>query len=230
MEILIMKIKKSILTMSKPIYDTFVIDDGAYKWSNDVDQYEFNDACDESSSEDIYEFNRDFNLYKIFANTLFQSKEDKELGSIEHVPPRHNFYFDENEYCRDFNMFINPCYESSLNHDDLVIDIKVYTGDIKLFDKFINHPFKVQTLNPKSNSVNTFIITGKAYVGWHVLEGGDRFFLVLINHFSTQYTSVGCSSTHKFIKPIKPACKACDVFLYTKFHPTRVQANGFFPL
>jgi hypothetical protein len=62
----------------KPIYDTFVLDDDA----NDVHQYEFNDACDESSSEDIYEFHQYLDLYKILANPLFQSKEDKELGTI----------------------------------------------------------------------------------------------------------------------------------------------------
>jgi hypothetical protein len=39
-----MKMKKSILTMSKPIYDTFVFDDNDNEWSNDVYQHEFNDA------------------------------------------------------------------------------------------------------------------------------------------------------------------------------------------
>jgi hypothetical protein len=32
----------------KPIYDTFVFDDDANEWSNDVDQYDFNDACNKS--------------------------------------------------------------------------------------------------------------------------------------------------------------------------------------
>jgi hypothetical protein len=63
-------------------------------------------------------------------------------------------------------MFFNPCYESSLHHDNPVPDRKVPIGDINLFDKFMDHPFKVQTLNPKSNSINTFIITIK-----HLLVG-----------------------------------------------------------
>jgi hypothetical protein len=75
----------------KPIYDTFVFDNDANEWTNDVDQYDFNDACDESASEDIFEFNQYLDLYKILANPLFQSKEDKELGTIKHVPPRRNF-------------------------------------------------------------------------------------------------------------------------------------------
>jgi hypothetical protein len=56
--------------------------------SNDVDHHNFNDAAGESSFEDIYEFNQDLDLYKILSNPLFQSKEVKELGTIEHVPPR----------------------------------------------------------------------------------------------------------------------------------------------
>jgi hypothetical protein len=175
----------------EPIYDAFLFVDDANEWSNNVDQYDFNDACDESSYEDIYEFNQDLNLYKKNSNPLFQSKEDKELGTIEHVPPRRNFYFDDSGYCRVIPMFFNPCYESSLHHDDPVPDRKVPKDDTNLFDKFMDHPLKVQTLNPKSNSVNTFIITGKASVGWHVLEVGGRFFWLLINHISAQYTSVG---------------------------------------
>jgi hypothetical protein len=100
-------------------------------------------------------------LYKIFDNPLFQSKEDKEIGIIEHVPSRHNFYFDDSEYCRVIPMFFNQCYESYLLHEDHVRDGKVLKDDTNLFDKFMDHPLKVQTLNPKSNSVNTFIITGK---------------------------------------------------------------------
>jgi hypothetical protein len=180
--------------------------------------------AEESSFEDIYEFNQDLNLYKIFANPLFQSKEVKELDTIEHVPPRCNFYFDDSDYCRDIHMFFNPCYESSLHHDDHVPDRKVLRDDINLFDEFMDHPFKVQTLNPKSNSINTFIITGKASVGWHVLEVGGRFFWVLINHIFAPYTSVGwhfgSPSMHKFVKLIRPACKAGDTFLYAKFHLT----------
>jgi hypothetical protein len=88
----------------------------------------------------------------------------------------------------------------------------------------MDHPLKVQTLNPKSNSINTFINSGKASVGWHVLEVGGRFFWILINHISAQYTSVGwhfgCSSTYKFVELIRPACKEGDAFLYAKFHPT----------
>jgi hypothetical protein len=78
---------------------------------------------------------------------LFQSKEDKELGTIEHVPPRCNFYFDNIDYCRDIPMFLNPCYESYLHHDNLVHDRKVLRGIINFFDEFMNHPFKVQILN-----------------------------------------------------------------------------------
>ena len=48
-------------------------------------------------------------------------------------------------------MFFNPCYESSLHHEDLVPDRKVPNDDTNLFDKFMDHPLKVQTLNPKSN-------------------------------------------------------------------------------
>jgi hypothetical protein len=84
-------------------------------------------------------------------------------------------------------MFFNPCYESSLHHDDPVPDRKVHKDDTNLFVEFMDHPFNVQTLNPKSNSINTFIITGKASVGWHVLEVGDHFFWVLINHFSSPH-------------------------------------------
>jgi hypothetical protein len=178
----------------KPIYDTFVFNDDANEWSTqiDEDQHDFNDACEESSFGDINEFNQDLiKLYKIFANPLFQSKEVKELDTIEHVPPRCTFYFDDSDYCRDIPMFFNPCYESSLHHDDLVPDRKVHKDDTNLFVEFMDHPFKVQTLNPKSNSINTFIITGKASVGWHVLEVGGRFFWVLINHISAPYTFVG---------------------------------------
>jgi hypothetical protein len=121
-------------------------------------------------------------------------------------------------------MFFNPCYESSLHHDDPAPNRKVHRYDSNLFVEFMDHPFNVQTLNPKSNSINTFIITGKAFVGWHVLEIGDRFFWLLINHISAPYTSfgwhVGSPSTHKVIKLIRSACKAGDTFIYAKFHPT----------
>jgi hypothetical protein len=78
----------------KPIYDTFVFDDDVNEWSTqiDEDQHDFNDACEESSFEDIDEFNRDLiKLYKKNYNPLFQSKEVKELDTIEHVPPRYIF-------------------------------------------------------------------------------------------------------------------------------------------
>jgi hypothetical protein len=121
-------------------------------------------------------------------------------------------------------MFLNPCYESSLHHDDPVPDRKVPRDDTNLFDEFMDHPFNVQTLNPKSDSIDTFSIKCKASVGWHVLEVGDRFFWVLISHFSSPYTfvgwHVGSPSTHKFFKVIRSACKAGDTFLYAKFHPT----------
>ena len=76
-------------------------------------------------------------------------------------------------------MFFHPCYESSLHHDNPFPDIKVHKDDTNLFVEFMDHPFKVQTLNPKSNPINT-LITGKAFVGWHVLEVGDRLFWLLI--------------------------------------------------
>jgi hypothetical protein len=88
----------------------------------------------------------------------------------------------------------------------------------------MNHPFEVQTLNPKSNSINTFINSGKASVGWHVLEVGGRFFWILINHICAQYTSVGWNfgspSIYKFVELIRPVHKENDAFLYAKFHPT----------
>jgi hypothetical protein len=62
-------------------------------------------------------------------------------------------------------MFLNPCYESSLHHDDHVPDRKVPRNDTNLFDEFMDHPFNVQTLYPKSDSIDTFSITCKAYVG-----------------------------------------------------------------
>jgi hypothetical protein len=130
-----------------------VFNDNVNEWSNDEDQYDFNDACDEFFSEDIYEFNQYLNLYKSFTNPLFQSKENKELGTIEHVPPRRNFYFDDGNYCRGIPMFFNPCYVFYLHHGDHALDIKVYTCDIKLFNKFMDLPLKVQTLNPKYNSI-----------------------------------------------------------------------------
>jgi hypothetical protein len=121
-------------------------------------------------------------------------------------------------------MFFNPCYESSFHHDDPVPDRKVHRYDSNLFVDFMDHPFKVQTLNPKSNSIDTFIIIGKASVGWHVLEIGDRFFCLLINHFSEPHTSVGwhvgSPSMHKFVKLIRFTCKEGDAFLYAKFHLT----------
>jgi hypothetical protein len=60
----------------KPIYDAFSFVDDANKWSKQVDedQHDFNDTSDDSSFEDIHEFNQDLKLYKIFANPLFQSK------------------------------------------------------------------------------------------------------------------------------------------------------------
>jgi hypothetical protein len=88
-------------------------------------------------------------------------------------------------------MFFNPCYESSLQHDDPVLDRKVPRDDTYLFDEFMHHPFNVQTLNLKSDSIDTFSIKCKTSVGWHVLEVGNRCFWVLINHFSTPYTFVG---------------------------------------
>jgi hypothetical protein len=109
----------------KPTYDTFVFDDDANKWSMQIDenQHNFNNA-------DIYESNQDFNLYKIFANPLFQSKEDKGPDAIKQVPHVRNFYFNDSNYCRDILMFSNPCYESSLHHDDHVLERKVPRGDI----------------------------------------------------------------------------------------------------
>jgi hypothetical protein len=145
----------------KPIYDAFLFVDNVNECLNNVDQHDFNDAARDSSFEDIYEFNQDLNLYKFFSNPLFQSKEVKELGTIEHVPPRCTFYFDDSDYCRDIPMFVNSCYESSLYHDDLVLNRKVHGYDTNLFVEFMDHLFNVQTLNPKSNSINTFIITGK---------------------------------------------------------------------
>jgi hypothetical protein len=63
--------------------------------------------------------------------------------------------------------------------------------DNNLFDEFMDHPFKVQILNPKSNSIDTFIIIGKASIGWHVLEVSGHFLWVLISIFSSPYTYVG---------------------------------------
>jgi hypothetical protein len=84
------------------------------------------------------------------------------------VPPRRNFYFDDSDYCREILMFFNPCYD----HDNHVPDRKVPGDDNNLFDEFMDHPSKVQTLNPKSDSINTFISTDNASIGWHVLEVG----------------------------------------------------------
>jgi hypothetical protein len=182
----------------KPICNAFLFVDNVNEWSNDVDHHDFDDTVEDLSFEDDYEFNQDLNLYKIVANPLFQSREVKELDTIEHVPPRCTFYFNDSEYCRDIPMFFNPCYESSLHCDNPVPDRKVHKNITNLFSKFMYHPFNVQTLNTKSNSVNTFIITGKAYVGWHV----------------------GCPSMHKFFKLIRSAYKEDEEFLYTKFHPT----------
>ena len=81
-------------------------DDNANEWSNDVDQHEFNDVAKESSFEDIYEFNKYFNLYKIFTSPLFQSKVVKESNAIKHVPPRYDFYFNDGDYCRTFICFL----------------------------------------------------------------------------------------------------------------------------
>jgi hypothetical protein len=163
-------------------------------------------------------------LYKIVANPLFQSREVREFDTSRHIPPKFTFSFNEDDYFKDIPMLLNPCYESSLHHDNHVPDRKVPRGDTNWFDEFIDHPFKVQTLNPKSNSIDTFIITSKEYVGWHVLEIGDRFFWLLINHISASYTfvdwHVGSPSMHKFFKLIGSACKAGDTFLYAKFHPT----------
>jgi hypothetical protein len=121
-------------------------------------------------------------------------------------------------------MFFNPFYESSFHHDDLVPDIKVHKNDTNLFVEFMDDPFNVQTLNLKFDSIDTSSIKCKAYVGWHVLEVGDHFFWVLINHFSAPYTfvgwHVGIPSMHEIVKLIKFACKAGDAFLYAKFHPT----------
>jgi hypothetical protein len=121
-------------------------------------------------------------------------------------------------------MFLNPYYESSLHHEGPVPDRKVPRDDTVLFDEFMHHPFNVQTLNLKSDSIDTFTIKCRASVGWHVLEVGDRFFWALINHFFASYTFVGwhvdSPSTYKFVKLIRSACKACDTFLYAKFHPT----------
>jgi hypothetical protein len=44
-------------------------------------------------------------------------------------------------------MFLNPCYESSLHHDDPVLDRKVPKDDTSLFDEFMDDSFNVQTLN-----------------------------------------------------------------------------------
>ena len=122
---------------------------------------------------------------------MFQSKEVKELDIIEYVPPRCTFYFDDNDYCRDIPMFFNPCYESSLHHDDPVPDRKVHKDDINLFAEFMDHPFNVQTLNLKSDSIDTFGIKCKTSVGWHVLGIGDHFFWLLINCIFTPYAFVG---------------------------------------
>jgi hypothetical protein len=104
-------------------------------------------------------------------------------------------------------MFLNPCYESSLRHDDLVSDRKVPRDDNNLFDEFMDHPFKVKILKPKSNSINIAIITGKTSIGWHVLEVGGRFFWVLISVLSSPYTSIGLHVdipfTCKFLKFIR---------------------------
>jgi hypothetical protein len=88
-------------------------------------------------------------------------------------------------------MFFNPYYESYLNFDDPLFDRKIPRDHINLFDEFIDHLFETQILNPKSDSIDTFILKSKAYVGWQVLEVGNRFFWVLISHFSSRYTFVG---------------------------------------
>jgi hypothetical protein len=171
----------------KPIYDTFLFVYDACKWSIQVDEYpyDFHDTCDESASEDFHEFDRDFKLYDIIVNPLFQLREVREFDTSKHIPPKCTCFFNEDDYFKDIPMFLNPCYESSLHHDNHVPYRKIPNDDNKLFDEFINHPFKVQTLNPKSNSIDIFIISGKASVGWHVLEIDDRYFWVLINHFSS---------------------------------------------
>jgi hypothetical protein len=108
----------------------------ANEWSKqlDEDQHDFNDTCDESSFEDIHEFDQDLKLYKMFANPLFQSKEVKELDTIGHVPPRCTFSFDDDNYFKNIPMFFNPYYESSLNHDDLVPDRQIPRDHINLCD------------------------------------------------------------------------------------------------
>jgi hypothetical protein len=111
-----------------------------------------------------------------------------------------------------------------LNHDDLVPDRKIPRDHINLCDEFIDQLFDTQTLNIKSDPIDTFSIKCKEFVGWHVLEVGDHFFWVLIIHFSSPYTlvgwHVGSPSTHKFFKVIRSSCKAGDTFLYVKFHLT----------
>ena len=115
-------------------------------------------------------------------------------------------------------MFLNPYYESPLHYDDPVPERNILKYDINLFDKCIYHLFDIQTLNPKPDvldSIDTFSIKCKfSHVGWQVLEVGNRFFWVLISHFSSAYTSVGWyvgnSSVHKVFKVVIPTCKIDD--------------------
>jgi hypothetical protein len=104
----------------KHIYDTFLFVEDANEWSKQIDEdhHDFNDTSEESSCEDIYEFNQGLKLYKIFANPLFQSKEVKELDTIGYVPSRCTFYFNDDDYFKNIPMFFNPYYELSLSHDD----------------------------------------------------------------------------------------------------------------
>ena len=64
-----------------------------------------------------------------FANPLFHLKEVGRIDTSRHVPPRCTFSFDDSDYCRDISMFFNPCYESSLHHDNPVPDRRVPKGD-----------------------------------------------------------------------------------------------------
>ena len=137
-----------------PIYDTFLFVDDANEWSKQVDEdpYEFNDTCDESSFEDIHELDRDLKLYDITVHPLFQWREVREFDTSRHIPPRCTFSFNDDDYFKDILMFLNPLYESSLNHDEPVPNRKIHRDQINLFDEFIDHLLDTKTLNPNQKS------------------------------------------------------------------------------
>jgi hypothetical protein len=135
--------------------------------------------------------------------------------------------FNNDDEFNGIPMFLNPLY-SSLHCDDPIHNVKIARYSIKMFDESVDPIFDIQTLNLKTDvldSIDVFSIRCKANLfGWKVLRDCNQFFWVLIGPFPSPYAFLGWKFSdlflHNVFQVINLACKENNAFLYSNCHPT----------